>query len=71
VKRYEICVSHRRITHGRLDRARRVKPPTPRAPGHGQKARIRGAGHRPLFVAIRSVDDAGNISALKQVKLRK
>jgi hypothetical protein len=71
VKRYEIFVSHRRITQGRLDRIRRVKPPTPRAPSHSQEARIRGAGHRPLFVAVRSVDDAGNISALKQVKLRR
>jgi hypothetical protein len=71
VKRYEIFVSHRRITQGRLDRIRRVKPPTPGAPSHIQEARISGAGHRPLFAAVRSVDDAGNISALKQVKLRR
>ena len=52
VKRYEIFVSHRRITQGRLDRIRRVKPPTPGAPSHSQEARI-SRGRPPSAVRRR------------------
>jgi FG-GAP-like repeat len=64
VARYEIFVSRRPITVGHLGRARRIAAPQPAAPRTMQTARI-GGGAR--FVAIRSIDAAGNISALTQV----
>jgi Subtilase family len=65
--RYEIYVSRRRITIPNLGQAHRVSAPTPGAPGDAQEAAI--AARAGPFVAIRSVDDAGNISALTQVRL--
>jgi hypothetical protein len=67
VARYEIFVSRHPITVADLNRAEPVKPPEPGAPGTVQTATI-GTPGRP-YVAIRSIDAAGNISALTQARI--
>ena len=69
VKRYQIFVSHRPITQRTFHSAKRVRPPSPRRPGRRQVAKLRGAG--PRYVAVRSIDAAGNISALKTTRVRR
>lgn len=64
VARYEIFVSRGPIAVGHLGRARRIAGPQPAPPRTMQSARIGGAAR---FVAIRSIDASGNISALTQV----
>jgi hypothetical protein len=65
VKRYQVLISSRRITIPNLDRARRLKAPAPKPPGGAQQLTISERGG--VFVAIRAVDDAGNLAALSEV----
>jgi hypothetical protein len=65
VARYEVFRSRKPITTANLDRAQRVGPPPPVKPGRRQSVTIHGGGSG--YIAIRSIDDAGNISALTSV----
>ena len=65
VERYQVYISNRRITVPNLGQARRLKAPTARQPGAAQEVAIPGRGG--LFVAIRAVDDANNLSALSEL----
>jgi hypothetical protein len=67
VRRYEIYLSHKKITGDNLERARRVEGPKPQQPADWQTVWIPTRGK--LFVAIRSVDGTGNISALTEATL--
>jgi hypothetical protein len=67
VQRYEIFVSRKKITLGNLSEAEKVEAPNPSPPGEPQEATVSARGR--VFVAIRSEDDAGNLSALTQVQV--
>lgn len=67
VERYEVFASKRPIDLGNLKGATRITPPPPRTPGKQQELNL--PGHE-RYVAIRSVDDAGNISALTEARAR-
>ncbi|MGH2964635.1 MAG: S8 family serine peptidase [Solirubrobacterales bacterium] len=62
---YQVYVSQRRITIPNLDQAHRLKAPAPTQPGGPQQLTIPGRGG--VFVAIRAIDDAENLSALAEV----
>jgi hypothetical protein len=67
VRSYEIFASHHKIGPGTLRDAERIEAPKPGPPEQVQEATINA--HGSLFVAIRSEDDAGNLSALTQVRV--
>ncbi len=69
VKRYEVYRSKKRINLSNLKRAKRMKAPKPRDPKKPMSITVKGK--KKQFVAIRSVDKAGNVSALTNVKVKK
>jgi hypothetical protein len=69
--RYVIYRSGRPINLSNLRRAKRVKAPRPANPNRNQSVRIRLPGRRKLYVAVRSVDRAGNWSPLSRIAIRR
>lgn len=68
--RYEGFVSDRPIGIADLDSARQLALPAPGRPNSIQKTSVRTRSGRVLYIAIRSVDRAGNHSLLSRVKLK-
>lgn len=68
--RYQVFTSRRRINLANIKRARRAPAPRPARPNRPQSIRVRVGARQRMYVAIRSVDRAGNYSLLTRVKVR-
>ncbi len=70
IARYEVFTSGRPINLANLRRARRVRAPRPASPNRPQSVRVRAGTRQRVYVAIRSIDRAGNRSVLTRVSIR-
>ena len=63
--RYDVRWSRHRITNGNFRRAHRIRGVALPAPGGtNQTLKLAGLPRGRIYLAIRTIDDAGNISAL-------
>jgi hypothetical protein len=70
-RRYEIYTSKKPIKLSKLKRANRVKAPKPASAKRSQKVWVKAPPKKKLYVAIRSIDRAGNWSNLSRKKIKK
>jgi hypothetical protein len=68
--RYEVFTSKKPIKLSNLKQARRVKSPKPASPNRRQQIKVRAARGATLYVAVRAVDRAGNVSVLWRTKIK-
>ncbi len=66
--KYEVYVSKHPIDPDHVSRATRVRGPKPGSSGSREALVVAKAGLR--YVAVRSIDDAGNVSALRVTRVR-
>ena len=69
--RYEIFTSKKPIKLSGLNKAKRLKAPKPASPDRSQKVRIKVPRKKTTYVAIRSIDRAGNHSVLTRKKIKR
>ncbi|MEX1218840.1 MAG: hypothetical protein WEB05_00430 [Solirubrobacterales bacterium] len=69
--RYEIYTSGKAINLSNLQQAKRIKAPRPAAPNRNQSVAIGLPGRKKVYVAVRSLDRAGNWSPLSRVAVRR
>ncbi|MEX0619972.1 MAG: hypothetical protein WD181_00125, partial [Solirubrobacterales bacterium] len=59
------------INLSNLQQAKRIKAPRPAAPNRNQSVAIGLPGRKKVYVAVRSLDRAGNWSPLSRVAVRR
>jgi hypothetical protein len=67
---YEVFTSRRPINLSNLSRAKRVRAPRPAGPNRPQSLRVKAGTRQRVYVAIRSIDRAGNRSVLSRATVR-